>query len=425
MNPALPIFAFLLTVLYWPGVAESADTPRWAMISAVAPFLLLNRAPRLTPWVAPLLGVFLAWAWASLLWTPALWDGLDRCWRWTLAAAMVLLGATLTDKEWRWTLIAFSAGVALNGALALGQYLQWQPALGLVEQVSPPAGTFLNKNRLAEAAALALAGLLGMGLRARVVFPLLVPAALTLVLAGSRIAAIAAAGAALIFLWPRARVLAIGLGLALFANFVFSFQPDTSVAARLSLWRDTLANLAPLGRGAGSWVALYPSFTTVGSTAAYRFGTLPEHPHNEAVYLLFELGPAALALPALFVLAWRRGAADDDCRFVLAAFGLIALAAFPLALPASVGLAALALGRALRRRDTLRGFPDARRSDLQSGPRYREYFRDPLRDDRGFGGFSGLGPFARGARQSRRANGPGRSDSGARVPQERAAGGTP
>ena len=68
------LFGFLLTVLYVPGIAGAATTPRWAVLGIVLPWFLFKPG-RLTivhVWGA----LFCLWAALSLTWTPNYWDGL-------------------------------------------------------------------------------------------------------------------------------------------------------------------------------------------------------------------------------------------------------------------------------------------------------------------------------------------------------------
>lgn len=416
----LAALAFLTTTLAWTGVAEAADTPRWALLSVAAPFLLIGRAPTPRPSAAACLALFLIVAWASLAWSPSLWDGLDRCWKLSLLAMLAALGASLSDREWRLAVLGFAAGVATNGALAILQWAEWPPALDLIHQIGTPAGTFVNKNRLAEAAALAFVALAATADRRLWWF--CPPILAALLLPFSKGAILAAAAPLAILAWRRSVWLFAALAGALGGAVLFllpRLMSDIGIATRLSLWSDTLAALSPFGRGAGSWPALYPQFQRAHWEKIFSFGLVPEGPHADPLLLAFEFGLAALLLAWPLFVAFREG--PDDARAVLLAFCVAGLFAFPLALPASGFIAALAFGRAVRVRAAVRRGNDLRRGDVQGRAGDGLAVGDPEGDRPGRGDIPVLAAFARGAGDDVVADGPGRSHPRARLRQVGAA----
>jgi hypothetical protein len=338
---------FLTTVIYWPGVVEVANTPRWALLSLALPLLLLRARPRLT--LAGELGlVFLLFALASLAWTPGLWDGVERLWHFVVLAMMFALGTAADTKRWRSVLAAFAAGMAVNGLIALAQlHLDLLPIAAQIPAVNQPSGTFVNF------AFLAAAGLLGLVVclaqRRWLLLPLCGLAAFLPLSRGVLLAAIVTAG------WWLCRRLdwARGLLLAVLAAWVLReafphIAGMQSVAMRASLYQDTLLGLlrAPLyglgGWGAGSYDSIYPLISTATDPTLWSYFISPGNPHSDPLLLLSEFGLVALLPFTLAALCLR--SAPDDARAILIAFLVIGLVAFPLLDPASAGLAAFAAG---------------------------------------------------------------------------------
>ena len=137
---------------------------------------------------------------------------------------------------------------------------------------------------------------------------------------------------------------------------------STALRTRLGLWGRTVAMVLDhplLGVGPGNWPVAFPQ---VAEPGAMRDGVLtatraPRQAHDDPLERLAETGvPGLLALALLgasTVTAFRRrlAAGDDDSRSgaataagSLAALMTIALASFPLEMPATIALAGIALG---------------------------------------------------------------------------------
>lgn len=340
------LLGLALGAAFWPWWIDPAMAPRWIAGGLIVALALSLRGPLPRPplWLAlPLLG-FLVFVAASLLWSPSPPDGIFALWRWALVAAAF---------AWGWSarsalplILGLALAVALQLPLVLAQHLGFAG----VPQAFRPAGLFANKNLLAEAGAVALAGTLALTSR-RDIAPalgatLIAFLAAILVLAASKGALLAAALAILIWLGPRRPSFAVLAALGLLAVAAMAWSP-ASLTTRVDMWRDTLAALTPFGHGAGSFWHVWPLVQTVGwDLDIYRFGLMPGHPHNDALGLLSDFGIGALLLLPLVPALWR-GRHDGPAFLAVVAFLGCGATAFPLATPLALAGAFLA-GHAVR-----------------------------------------------------------------------------
>jgi hypothetical protein len=330
----MPVLGFAVTALYLPGIPSATTSPRWWMIFVGAFALLAFRGwqgERFVLTRGHVLGaVCLALSLLSLAWSVSPLDTL-AAWLQLLSLGVVFLLAAETPREemdlvW----IAMALGLSLSAAVSALQLAGY----GLVQTATPiPTGLFLNKNTMAEIAAMVLVALLAqrrwapahLGLTSTMAFCALAPAsrgaALALCLAGS---------VALLRRVPRWRAVGVALCLALGAAAFLAWDAGDarrwgSMEARLDIWLLTLMNMTWLGHGYGSYGAI--------------FGF--EYAHNEALHALFEMG--VLALPFFGFLWWMGGELVPE-RFVFLVAVAIAAVSFPLHIPATAFAAVLALG---------------------------------------------------------------------------------
>jgi len=329
--------AFLLTVAFVPWFTNAATAPRWALLSVAVPALLYisGRNVRHAEY-ASLLGLaFLAYAAASLAWAPDPYQGAWLLWQWALLAGCFVVGARLPSL--RPVVIAAGIGLAISGALAIAQAFGWRG----IPQNNAPAGLFVNRNYLAEAAVLALVGAVGYRLWWLAVA--LVPA---VVLPTARGAAVALAGVGAAWLWTRSRATAlwlIALGM-IGVSLTFSAH-NASMAQRLDLWKSTVAGLTWAGSGIGSFYARFPSHAPSWPLLEHR----PVHAHSDPLELVYEFGIGAAPIGALLViLMWGP---LTPARAMLLAFLIEGAFGFPLRWPVTAFLAALAAGHLCRERD--------------------------------------------------------------------------
>lgn len=343
--------AFLVTVAYWPGILNPATTPRWIVLSLCVPACL--SLPTLVEpsrnWTAGHLagGLFLAWAALSLTWTSSPPDGINTLWLLLVLAGVWVIGQSLKSLASIYAWLA--AGMAVNGAVAIGQWLEIFPVRSAIfpRMDHVPAGLFYNPNYMAEAAALVLVGLATT--RQWRWMPAVLPA---IALPHARGAVLALAAAGWLWLWHNRRHWAwMGAAAALagFGAVLWLLPPDYSLMHRVALWRDTIGGMTWLGHGLGG-------FMTDFSGHAPHFNLMqsrPTHAHNDLLEFAYELGPGVLPLLALlgFALAGAKGTAGPRPEYyVLAAFLVEASFAFPTHMPVTAFMAAMALGHLCRDR---------------------------------------------------------------------------
>lgn len=352
VSPTLTGFSFVLAIAFIPMISGAATTPRWALLAVCIPAALFFVDRQHTTAGHYLGTTFLAWCALTFLWTSAPFDGADLMFRLMLLAGVFVIGASLPDLQPVY--LGLGLGFALNAALALAQSLGFDG----VPQLIAPSGLFLNKNYLAEPAALVLIGLLGCRMWA---LALLVSPAVFV--PGARGALLALAAAALAWIWPRSRAAAVKVALLLLSGFILFaiFRSHSSIEQRFEIWRDTAANLTLFGHGLGAFYIDFPSFAVHSDVLSER----PVHAHNDFLELAYELGIGALLFVAM--LGYCLSGPLPTERLILIAFMVEAFFGFPLHLPIPSFLAALAAGRLCGVRATLCDGIAPRRVGLRAG----------------------------------------------------------
>lgn len=348
MNAALGLFGFLLTSLYCPFIEGAAVVPRWLMLSAVVPMmllgLLLDGRRVVVTWAHIAGAAFLGWAALSMAWSATPYDSVDAMWKLALLGGCFALGSLVAD--WRPFLIGCALGLSVSSALVV-----FEAFTGLrVEMLSGAqyatryAALFGNRNYLGEAAALVLVGLIAVeaewGWRPwpPVRFWLLVGALMpALLITGSRGALLAVAVVAGWAFWPlRLRWALWSAGAVMLAGFIglAYWSSATGIIDRLNIWRDAVMGLTWFGHGIGSFGgALQAHFTDPMITRNV-------YAHNDLLQIAFELGLPGGGLALAFIWLIMRGESHWPYRLVFAAFLVEGLFGFVLHLPVSgvVGL---------------------------------------------------------------------------------------
>jgi hypothetical protein len=328
---------FVMTAAYWPGWISPAFTPKWAILAVAAPAMLLwsGKTTRLT--AAHLAGaVTISWMALTIAWSRAPLDSLNALWLFCLLPAVCfLLG--MQAGSLRPVLIGSAWGLGISSVIAIAQVLGWD---GLAS-AALPSGLFVNRDFLAETAALVAVGLMAERLWWHL--PLVAPA---LVLPMDRTALLACVVALAALMW-RARNRASWAILAALAG-CFAYAAlhigSASLAMRLAIWRDAVAGISLTGHGLGIFWTIPTLYN----------GTTPIHAHNEFIEIVWECGLVGLALAASF--AWTLRGPIDTARAVLVALAVECVLAFPLHLPVTVALGAMCAGFAVRDRAVVRGF---------------------------------------------------------------------
>lgn len=335
--------AFALAVAYVPGWMSAAAAPRWILLALTLPVALMGAMrPPLRP--AHWLGLaWLAWAGLTVAWSPVKTYALGEFWHLFMLACVFWLAGSLRSLSP--ALVGAALGMWVNAGVALAQ-LAWP---SWMIQAAPPAGLFLNRNMMGEAAGLTLGACL---LYAR---PWLAAGpALALALSGCRGAWLGVALAGLYVLWlfrPWKAMLCAGLGLlAALAAQQMHLWTLSSISERLGLWHDTIRVLSLTGAGIGSFYTLFPVFNTFTDAWDAR----PVYPHNEFLGVAFEQGILGLGLFAAFAASiWH--CASPACRAILLAFACMAFFEFPLHMPFTGTFIAAVAGWAAACRHRLRG----------------------------------------------------------------------
>lgn len=342
---------FLALPLFHLGFLVEPAAGQWALLMMGGALAALTRRPMLDR--LPLLALApIAYALASTGWASSPLDAAGATVTWLTLALIATVAAGLTAAELRRCLLALALGIAVSGPLALAQWAGWQaPGVAVVVD---PAGLFVNRNLLAEAALMAAAMLAASTWRWKLAaIAALVPA---LLLTGSANVFAGAALLGLVALWRAgwrwtaglAGLAVLNAGLAWVNGMPAS---DLGVTARLGLWQDALAALTWSGHGAGAFPSAYPGLAAHATAATYGLTLQPGHVHNDAIELVFDFGLGALLFAAPVALALWKGARHEDdagAWWGLAAVLGCGLGAFPLANPVTAAGAALCLGACLR-----------------------------------------------------------------------------
>lgn len=334
---ALGLTAFLVGAIYWPGIVGAAVTTKWAVLSIALP-LLVPRRVHVTP-AHVLLALYVAWMLITMAWSPRWEHSVPAAWTLVLAALAFVIGAETRDLAPVYK--GFALGLALSSAAVMAQlFWGWEG----VTQMSQPAGLYMNRNSLTQISVMVVIGLTLK--RCWRWLPLVVPATFLPMAKGSLLALAGALALA------SRRALVIGLVAAGIAGAAATdyraLLASDSVTERLAIWGDTIDGLTLTGRGIGSFYLVYPAHATRTNTFKQR----PDNAHNDALEALYEGGVPALALLAALIVTLLRAPSCAE-KYVFIAFCLIASISFPLHMPSTAFLGALAAGRLAARRAEL------------------------------------------------------------------------
>lgn len=380
--------AFVLNVLYIPGIIGAGTSGRWAFAGVILPILLsfgsaasrrqrgegFGWAPHragyrhesaaipVVPWMgeyqssktdktddgrerpptftsAHALGLLFIWyAALTIGWSHKL-DGLDALIKLIVIAEAFWLGSKLDDL--RPIIIGFGLGIWVNSAVYLFGIDVSHASLG-------PAGLFVNSNAMGWIAGLVLVAVCAHRLWWLV--PGILPA---FIMAQCRGAFVAVAGAFVVWVWSKSKLTAIGISASVLAG-VGALAGGTSVIDRMEMLSAVVHHLSWMGSGLGSFYTLYPLLHPGTEVMNIR----PEHLHNDWLEIAFETGSIGFACAMLFVGITR--------SITLAALFITACFGFPLHMAATAVLGGIVAGHAVRHRRSVWGDIAAWRISLRA-----------------------------------------------------------
>lgn len=327
----MPILAFVVAIACISPLPDGAVGVRWMVLSVVVPAWFLIRRGSIPTRGHALLLLFMYWSIATLAWAPSWLDGLNIAWGLALFVALTFVGASM-----RPVYIGAGIGLAINGLVVGAQLLGWDG----ITQAVPPAGLFFNKNLGPEMTILVLIGTIGeLSWRWWLVLsPMLITIFASPI---SRAPLMAAFAASILQVWRRNRFVGVLIFIVVFGGaFALVAMPSRldHGSQRVEVWVNSVVNWSFAGHGLGSFVYVYPWF---------------EQAHNDFLQVFYETGVPGLLLFVAFLVYCLRGTGPTE-QLVLVAFMVEGCFGFPLYMPGTAFIAALAAGSLLRGRPLVR-----------------------------------------------------------------------
>lgn len=335
MNWAVGVSAFAIAAAYWPGWYGAGSASRMICMSVCVPVLLLfiRIRPTAAHW---LLGLFVAYAAISGFWGLVLTEWAFGLWLTILCFGAFAIGAESRSSEP--LLIGSGLGLCLSAVACVFQATGHWPW----DQVVGPSGLFVNKNFLAEAAALT-----GIGLALYRRWVLAAVCGFCVLAAKSKGAWLAVAVAALLWTYRRSKVAAVGLVVVMICAGAVAINRVDSLDIRLEVWGDAVRGLTWMGSGIGEYFVDVPR---VAKNLNAQFARV-EYAHNEYLHFAYEAGVGAVLL---FGFLWRCVSwAEERERLALVGLLVMACFSFPLHLPGTAFVGFFLAGRACHGRPVL------------------------------------------------------------------------
>jgi hypothetical protein len=309
---------FILATCFIPGVTGAMIPTQWAVLSIVLPLCLWTSGVLSPVHLAGL--ALLAWSAISFLWSINQYDSVYGLWLLLLWAGSFWLGSTTLDFEP--IIKGLAAGLGISSAVAIAQAFGFT---GLYMFTTTPSGLFYNSTVLGSSCALILIALASHALWRWV--PLVLPG---LYLAHSRGAWLILAAVFLTRIHWAFTIILIGT-----VGVAYTWAAGDSDSLRLTVWGHALRELTPLGHGIGSFNSYF--FIRSGNVMH------PEYVHNDYLQLLFELGPGAIIVFAIYAICLRQRTSPYHATFL--GFAILGLFYFPLWCPISAFIGCMFAGR--------------------------------------------------------------------------------
>ncbi len=317
----MPLLGFLSATLFWPGLPSEALAPRWAAIAVGVPLVSALNLQFASAKLLCLWGGGLMLAALSLLWSVDPLGGALDLYRLALIGLVMLAARQLSNLDR--TMAGVGWGLAISAGLCLFQIFGLSP----VDQAAAPAGLFVNRDILAEAAAPVFVWAF-LTRRWVLAVWLVIP----LILSGSRVGLLATGAGIFAISTAKIRITAYALVGCLLAAFVISLDPGkvATAWARIEIWRSALGMIRPFGAGLGSFASTYPGY---------------EYAHSDLLQIVAELGLGAVPFIALaFVLVRASWRVHPAIRAAAVVLGIECIVSFPLHLPTTAFLAGVLAG---------------------------------------------------------------------------------
>jgi len=318
----IAVLFFVLAVLCVPVLPDGAEIPRWALMACTAGIMIFRVELTSTYFIV------MAYLAGMALLAPGGYDAT------LIFVHFVILSILFLSRfDPRQVAIGAGLGMAVNSCFMLAQHYGYTG----IPMLSPLPGLFYNRNIGAEAAAMALALVVGYRLW------WLVPGILPVLVFGSRAPIIALGTAAAFAVGRRSPFLGIMtfLGGVLFVvTWMHDYGGLKDLTQRVVTWEDMLPALRPWGWGIGSFIHDFPLYQRHTSALTLRF----ENAHNDFLQLVFELGLGGLlAAIAVAVQLWRT--APSPAWYASVVFLVEGCFGFPLYEPVTACIAAVCAGR--------------------------------------------------------------------------------
>lgn len=318
---------FIASIAFWPGVIDSALSPRWAILAIGIPVMLLlkSKSGRIKSPLRGLGFLFLLCVSISLFWTPDVYTGIYDLTHLLILSSAVVLGAELDNLDEVWK--GLYCGVVVNIGILFLQYIGWSPVVGM----TTAAGLFVNKEILAETALIAFVAALvckHYKIAALMIVPILVCQSRTVWLASIVVIT-------LVYVRNyKLLILLIVVGISSMTALNYTQSID-SFNHRIEMWSIVLSSLKLFGHGIGSWVSQYPLY---------------EYVHNELLQSVYEIGIFTL-IPVFIVFQLLRKYIHDSEYFIFVSIVAVSFFWFPYHMPITGFVTALAVGCIANRRN--------------------------------------------------------------------------